>query len=96
MDGKYQAGVRDGIVCGLAMSAIIATQELPAAEGDALGAVLLSIAGVRELSDIAKLRGNPVDEYDTDYLACHFGRMGSERFNELVSKGLNRASAVSD
>ena len=36
----YQDGIRDGIVCGLAMSAVVALQEKPDDSGDALAAAL--------------------------------------------------------
>ena len=81
---SYQDGVRDGIMCGLAMSAVIATQESPDDAGDALAASLLRIAGVKDIEGLAALRTNPVDEHNVDYLVCHFGNLGAQRFSELV------------
>lgn len=83
---SYQDGMRDGIVCGLAMSAVVALQEIPDDSGDALAAAFLGIAGVKGIEDLAALRNNPVDEHNVDYLVCHFGNLGAHRLGELAGK----------
>lgn len=82
----YQDGIRDGIVCGLAMSAVVALQEKPDDSGDALAAALLRIAGVEDIEGLAALRNNPVDEHNVDYLVCHFGNLGATRFSDLADE----------
>lgn len=75
-----------GLVCGLVMAAAMAVRFLPEAEGDPFAAHLLAHAGVETLDDIRAGRGNPFDEYDVDYLACHFGKLDESEFAELIWK----------
>lgn len=82
----YQDGVRDGIVCGLAMSAVVALQEIPDDSGDALAAALLRIAGAEDIEGLAALRNNPAEEHNVDYLVCHFGNLGATRFSDLADE----------
>lgn len=82
----YQDGVRDGIICGLAMSAVVTLQEIPDDSGDTLAAAFLRIAGVKDIEGLAALRNNPVDEHNVDYLVCHFGNLGATSFSDLADE----------
>lgn len=85
MEGaEYRRGVQDGIQRGLAMAAVVATREIPGPGGDAAAASFLEIAGARCLADVARMRNNPLDEYDADYLVCHFENLGKSAFERLL------------
>lgn len=66
------ATFKDGFLCGMVAAAMMAAEK-----GDETLAIeILDNAGIDRLGDLARIRNNPADEYDVDFLLEHFASTG--------------------
>lgn len=84
----------DGMACGLAMSAVMASSGTASTGGDELAAALLRIVGARTVEDVRAMRNNPIDEYDADFLVSHFGGNGTDELAKINELAASRGDTV--